>query len=222
MWDKGGICLDILKVHQFFPFFESPTIAFIQKAIPKDTVIFNEGDECGTVAFLLSGSIRISKIGKNGREIVLYRLGSGDSCILTISSVLANISYPATAVIEEDAEVILLSIQQFKELMTINPEFQQYIYKLLAARLLEVMTLVDEIVFHKMDERLIEYLLRHSKNDEDIIEITHEELASQLGSVREVISRLLKGFERDGLIQLSRGKVKIMHRSGLEEKLSSY
>ncbi|MBO2535767.1 Crp/Fnr family transcriptional regulator [Rummeliibacillus suwonensis] len=216
------MCLDILKVHQFFPFFESPTIAFIQKAIPKDTVIFNEGDECGTVAFLLSGSIRISKIGKNGREIVLYRLGSGDSCILTISSVLANISYPATAVVEEDAEVILLSIQQFKELMTINPEFQQYIYKLLAARLLEVMTLVDEIVFHKMDERLIEYLLRHSKNDEDIIEITHEELASQLGSVREVISRLLKGFERDGLIQLSRGKVKIMHRSGLEEKLSSY
>ncbi|WP_186731286.1 Crp/Fnr family transcriptional regulator [Rummeliibacillus suwonensis] len=214
--------MDILKVHQFFPFFESPTIAFIQKAIPKDTVIFNEGDECGTVAFLLSGSIRISKIGKNGREIVLYRLGSGDSCILTISSVLANISYPATAVIEEDAEVILLSIQQFKELMTINPEFQQYIYKLLAARLLEVMTLVDEIVFHKMDERLIEYLLRHSKNDEDIIQITHEELASQLGSVREVISRLLKGFERDGLIQLSRGKVKIMHRSGLEEKLSSY
>ena len=222
MWDKGGICLDILKVHQFFPFFESPTIAFIQKAIPKDTVIFNEGDECGTVAFLLSGSIRISKIGKNGREIVLYRLGSGDSCILTISSVLANISYPATAVVEEDAEAILLSVQQFKELMTINPEFQQYIYKLLAARLLEVMTLVDEIVFHKMDERLIEYLLRHSKNDEDIIEITHEELASQLGSVREVISRLLKGFERDGLIQLSRGKVKIMHRSGLEEKLSSY
>jgi len=214
--------LDILKVHQFFPFFENPTIAFIQKAIPKDTVIFNEGDECGTVAFLLSGSIRISKIGKNGREIVLYRLGSGDSCILTISSVLANISYPATAVVEEDAEAILLSVQQFKELMTINPEFQQYIYKLLAARLLEVMTLVDEIVFHKMDERLIEYLLRHSKNDEDIIEITHEELASQLGSVREVISRLLKGFERDGLIQLSRGKVKIMHRSGLEEKLSSY
>ncbi len=209
-------------MHQFFPFFESPTIAFIQKTIPKDTVIFNEGDECGTVAFLLSGSIRISKIGKNGREIVLYRLGSGDSCILTISSVLANISYPATAVVEEDAEAILLSVQQFKELMTINPEFQQYIYKLLAARLLEVMTLVDEIVFHKMDERLIEYLLRHSKNDEDIIEITHEELASQLGSVREVISRLLKGFERDGLIQLSRGKVKIMHRSGLEEKLSSY
>jgi len=214
--------LDILKVHQFFPFFENPTIAFIQKAIPKDTVIFNEGDECGTVAFLLSGSIRISKIGKNGREIVLYRLGSGDSCILTISSVLANISYPATAVVEEDAEAILLSVQQFKELMTINPEFQQYIYKLLAARLLEVMTLVDEIVFHKMDERLIEYLLRHSKNDEDIIEITHEELASQLGSVREVISRLLKGFERDGLIQLSHGKVKIMHRLGLEEKLSSY
>lgn len=214
--------MDILKVHQFFPFFENPTIAFIQKAIPKDTVIFNEGDECGTVAFLLSGSIRISKIGKNGREIVLYRLESGDSCILTISSVLANISYPATAVVEEDAEAILLSVQQFKELMTINPEFQQYIYKLLAARLLEVMTLVDEIVFHKMDERLIEYLLRHSKNDEDIIEITHEELASQLGSVREVISRLLKGFERDGLIQLSRGKVKIMHRSGLEEKLSSY
>lgn len=214
--------LETSRVHQYYPFFENIKIESVQKKISKGTVVFDEGDECGVVAFLLNGSIRVSKIGKNGREIILYRLGSGDSCILTISSVLANISYPATAIVEEDTEVILLPVKQFKELMVTNPEFQQYIYKLLSARLLEIMTLIDEIVFHKIDERLMEYLLRHTENDGDIIEITHEELASQLGSAREVISRIIKGLERDGLIQLSRGKVRVIHRSSLERKLSSY
>ena len=209
-------------MHQYYPFFENIKIESVQKKISKGTVVFDEGDECGVVAFLLNGSIRVSKIGKNGREIILYRLGSGDSCILTISSVLANISYPATAIVEEDTEVILLPVKQFKELMVTNPEFQQYIYKLLSARLLEIMTLIDEIVFHKIDERLMEYLLRHTENDGDIIEITHEELASQLGSAREVISRITKGLERDGVIQLSRGKVRVIQRSSLERKLSSY
>lgn len=214
--------LETSRVHQFYPFFENVEIESVQKRISKGAVVFDEGDECEAVAFLLNGSIRVSKIGKNGREIILYRLGSGDSCILTISSVLANISYPATAIVEEDTEVILLPVKQFKELMVTNAAFQQYIYKLLSVRLLEIMTLIDEIVFHKIDERLMEYLLRHTENDGDIIEMTHEELASQLGSAREVISRIIKGLERDGLIQLSRGKVRVIQRSSLERKLSSY
>lgn len=214
--------LEMRTIYEHFPFFENLDVELMKKKFAKGTVVFDEGDECNTVAFLLSGSIRVSKIGKSGREIVLYRLGCGDSCILTISSVLASISYPATAIIEEETEAILLPVKQFKELMTKCPEFQQYIYKLLSARLLEIMTLIDEIVFHKIDERLIEYLIKHTKDDGDIIQITHEELATQLGSVREVISRMIKGLERDGFIQLSRGKVKVIQRSNLERKLSSF
>ena len=88
---------------------EATDSLFLSKRIPKGTVVFGEGDQCGGVAFVLNGSIRVSKIGKNGREVILYRVSSGDSCVLTIASVLSNISYPATAMVEEDVEVILIS-----------------------------------------------------------------------------------------------------------------
>lgn len=204
-----------------FPFLKDHSL-FVSKRIPKGTVIFDEGDQCGGIAFVLNGSIRVSKVGKNGREVVLYRVCRGDSCILTIASVLSNISYPATAIVEEDVEVILIPVQQFKMQMAINFELQQFTYKLISERFLEVMTLIDEIIFRRIDERLIEFLLKQASKDGDIIEMTHEELAIQLGTAREVISRIMKGLERDGYIQLSRGKVRIMNHSNLKERLSDY
>lgn len=213
------------NAHSIFPFFEdisteSSDSLFLRKTIPKGTVIFNEGDQCGGVAFVLNGSIRVSKVAKNGRKVILYSLGSGDCCILTIASVLSNISYPATATVEKDAEVILLPVQQFKMLMATNVELQQFIYKLISTRFLEIMTLIDDIIFRRIDERLIEFLLKKAHKDGDIIEMTHEELSIQLGTAREVISRIMKGLERDGCVQLSRGKVRVISRSSLEDRLS--
>lgn len=199
---------------------ESTDSFFVSKNIPKGTVIFSEGDQCGGVAFVLNGSIRVSKIGKNGREVILYRVSRGESCVLTIASVLSTISYPATATVEEEIEVILIPVQQFKTLMATNVKLQQFVYKLISERLLEVMTLIDEIIFRRIDERLIEFLLKKALKDGDIIEMTHEELSIQLGTAREVISRIMKGLERDGCIQLSRGKVSIINRSSLEKRLS--
>ena len=113
-----GILLDKLKssnMYRIFPFFEDiEQKSFVRKIIARGTVLFDEGDQCGGVAFVLRGSIRVSKVGKNGREINLYKVSSGDSCILTIASVLSNHSYPARATVEEDTEVILLTVSSLK------------------------------------------------------------------------------------------------------------
>jgi len=192
----------------------------LTKIIPKGTKVFDEGDECGGVPFVIKGVIRVSKIGKNGREIILYRLKSGDACILTITSVLSNIAYPAIAVVEENAEVILLTVPQFKKAMASNTDFQHFVYKLLSDRFLDIMTLIDEIIFRKVDERLIEFLLTNSEKNGDIIEMTHDDIAVELGTAREVISRLIKNLEKEGSIQLSRGKIRVVGRQALAKKLS--
>lgn len=217
--------LEDAKLLSLFPFFKdlrTPANHSLmgRRTIPSGTVIFDEGDQCSGVAFVCGGSIRVSKVGTNGRTVILYKLGRGDSCILTIASVLGNISFPATAVVEEDADVFLIPVELFKELMVTNAGLQQYIYKLISTRLIEVISLIDEITFRRIDDRLIEFLLRKAPNDGDAIEMTHEELSIQLGTAREVISRILKGLEREGYIQLSRGKVKVLSRSRLAEKLS--
>lgn len=208
-----------------FSFFADDQIVrdkLLRKRIPKGTLIFDEGDECSGVAFILNVSIRVTKVGKNGREIMLYQIKRGDSCILTISSILSSISFPATAIVEEDAEVIFLTSQQFKAMMSTNIGLQEYVFKLLSNRLLDIMMLVDEIIFHKVDERVIEYLLKNTQDSSETIKVTHEALAAQLGTAREVISRNLKGLEKEGSIKLLRGRIKVLDRMKLEEKLSEY
>lgn len=204
-----------------FSFFEELQVRdqISELSIPKGTIVFNEGDECGAVAFVLKGTIRVSKIGENGREVNLYRVKSGDSCILTISSVLSEIDYPATATVEEDVDVILLPAKTFKESVTQNYNLQEYIYKLLAERFLAVMTLIDEIVFKKMDERVVQLLLERLHEDGDTLSMTHDEMAVELGTAREVVSRVLKGVEKEGLIHLLRGKVQLVNRKELLSKL---
>lgn len=188
------------------------------KIIKEGTFIYHEGDECSSIAFVINGSIRVSKTGMNGREVTLYRVNRGEACILTVSSILSNISYPATAIAETDTDVIILPVKQFRASMASNSELQHYIYKLLSERLVDVLALVDAIIFRKMDERLIEFLLQKSHHSE-ILEITHEEIAIELGSAREVVSRIMKEIEKEGLIQLSRGKITLLNRKKLEEKL---
>ena len=183
--------------------------------IPAGRIVFQEGEACELIAFILKGVIRVSKIGKNGKELSLYRVSSGESCILMISSTLATIGYPATATVEEDAEVLILSVPVFKKWMQENHELQKFVYKLLSERLVSVMTLIEEIVFHKMDERVAEFLLENGEGV-NLLSITHDRIAMELGTAREVVSRIMKDFQRKGWIEMSRGKVKILKRDSLE------
>lgn len=216
----------MLNINSFdlFPFLlraEDTTGLFAARRISKGTCFYNEGDDCDTVALVLNGSIRVSKIAKNGREVNLYRVQQGETCILTISSILSHSPYPATATVEQDSEVILLPVSKFQELMGTNPDFQTYIYRILSERLLEVLTFVEEVMFRKIDERVIEFLLNKLGQDGDTLTITHDELAVELGTAREVVSRIMKVLEREGSIALTRGKITLASRKQLEEKIHS-
>lgn len=214
------------SIYELFPFFRNMTEVseetFITKNIPKGEKIFDEGDICGGVPFIVKGLVRVSKVGKTGKEMNIYRVASGETCILTVTCVLSNSPYPLTAVAEEDVEVVIVPYETFKHLMNISFPFQEYIYKLITTRFQELLTLIDEIIFHSTDERIIRFLINHSKESGDVIETTHDKIAIEIGTAREVVSRFLKELERKGWIQLARGKIVIKERAILLQKLDSF
>lgn len=182
------------------------------------TLALREGELCSAVVFVLRGSVRVYKVGENGRELTLYRVAPGESCVLMLSSVLAGVEYPAVAVVEEETDALMIPIPTFRTWMDTNRFLQQFVYQLFTLRLVSVTTLVEEIVFRKVDQRVADYLLKRTSVTQTVLHITHDELAVELGTAREVISRIMKEFEKEGLIQLSRGRVQVLHRDLLQHK----
>ncbi len=178
------------------------------RLIPRDTRIYTEGDVCSAIAFILSGEVRVYKIGETGREITLYEIGSGDTCILNASCILAHTSYPANAVATSDVEVLLVPSAAFRRIVIGHEEMRDFVFTLLSQRLARVMELVEEVAFGRMDERLMEYLVEKSANNS--LETTHQKIANDLGTSREVVSRLLKDFERKRQVRLSRNSITLL------------
>lgn len=203
-----------------FPFLYDNS--YITVKLPKGTVVFQEGDTCEHVAFIVSGVIRVAKIGENGKEVNLYRVCRGESCVLTISSVLSHSSFPATAVVEEDAEAFIVPKDAFEAMMATNIQLQTFVYDMMVNRFMAMMQMIEHIVFEKMDKRLVEFLLdRCEKNKTNIVEMTHEHIATELGTAREVVSRMLKQLESEGYVQLGREKVKIIAKEKLCDKFAT-
>lgn len=211
-------------LYELFPFFKNIDFnqTFIIKTIPKGERIFDEGDLCGGVPFIIKGTVRVSKVGKTGKEMNIYRVAKGDTCILTVTCVLSNSPYPLTAVAEEDVETVIVPYDTFKQLMNTNFPFQEYIYKLIITRFQELLTLIDEIIFHSTDERIMRFLVKHTTEDGDVIETTHDKMAIEIGTAREVVSRFLKELERKDWVNLSRGKIVVKNRTFLEQKLANF
>jgi CRP/FNR family transcriptional regulator len=175
---------------------------------PKDTRIYSEGDDCSVIAFVVSGDIRVFKIGQTGREITLYEIGAGETCILNASCILSGASYPANAVAASEASMLLIPSGDFRRLVAGHEDMRDYVFTLLSQRLALVMALVEEIAFGRMDERLRGYLAERS--DKGALETTHQKIASDLGTSREVVSRLLKDLERKGEVLLSRNSIRLV------------
>lgn len=198
-----------------FPSFSKGRDALIEEilssarvqAFPKDMLVYSEGDSCRSIAFILSGEIRVYKTGASGREITLYEIGRGETCILNASCILSNTSYPANAVSTEGGEMLLIPSADFRRFIEKYAEVRDFVFTLLAGRLASVMTLVEEVAFGRMDERLIEYLKEKAVGRQ--LDTTHQNIANDLGTSREVISRLLKDFERKGMISLSRNFIQL-------------
>jgi CRP/FNR family transcriptional regulator len=174
---------------------------------PAGKQLYTEGDACAGISFLLEGEVRVYKISTGGREITLYEIGPGETCILNASCLISNISYPANAVSLSPGRILLLPSDEFMRLVEKHGQMRGLVLSVLAKRLTDVMTLVEEVAFQRMDERLMDYLIE--KSEDGLLRVTHQKIASDLGTSREVISRLLKEFERQGELSLSRNMIRL-------------
>lgn len=185
--------------------------------IPAGKDVFVEGDEANAIALLLSGVVRVYKIGETGREITLYRFGLGESCILTANAILSRQTFPAIATVEQDAEAVMIPAETFRLWVKRWEVWRDFVFELLSQRLASVMTVVDEVAFRRMDARVAGLLLQRAPAGQPI-SITHQEIAAELGSSREVISRILEDFAARGLLRTARGTVEIVDAANLHKR----
>jgi CRP/FNR family transcriptional regulator len=191
--------------------------AAIFARLPAGRDVFVEGDSADAIALLISGVVRVYKIGETGREITLYRFGLGQSCILTANAILSRQSFPAIATVEQEAEAILIPADNFRDWVRRYDVWRSFVFDLLSQRLASVMAIVDEVAFRRMDTRVASLLLGRGRL-QNPIHITHQEIAAELGSSREVISRLLEDLTSQGLIRLARGSIEILDFQSLESR----
>ena len=177
------------------------------------------GQHCTHLALILRGRARVYELAGSGREITLYRVGTGECCILTASCIMSSQSFPAIASCEEDLEVMLIPAAQVDDFMVRFPVWRRFIWQLLADRLSGVLLLLEEVTFRRLDERIMRYLLeRLQASLTDELRLTHQAIADDLGSSREVVSRLLKDMQQRGILALSRGQISV-DRSRLQQEL---
>lgn len=189
-------------------------LAAFYARIPAGRDVFLEGDRADAIALLLSGVVRVYKIGETGREITLYRFGEGESCILTANAILSQQTFPAIATVEQNAEAVMIPSATFREWVQRYTLWRGFVFDLLSQRLAALMALVDEVAFRRMDARLAAFLVERSLRERPL-RITHQEIAAELGSSREVISRLLSDFASRGLVQTERGAIELLDSDGL-------
>ncbi|MFC7704590.1 Crp/Fnr family transcriptional regulator [Plastorhodobacter daqingensis] len=170
--------------------------------------VFEAGSLCQGLPLVLGGCIRLQMTACSGQEITLYRISDGDVCPLSLSALMQGEGYRAEAIVEEDARVIILPFGLFDDLMAASAPFRRQILGFFSARLDTLMLLVEQVAFRRMDQRLANWL--RDRAGQGPTRITHQALAAELGTAREVVSRLLKGFERNGYVTLARGEITVI------------
>lgn len=183
-------------------------------SLPADTVAFRQGDGCSNYLLVIEGSIKVLARSETGREIVLYRVQRGGSCVLTTSCLLSRSHYPAEGITETPVRALAIPAESFHQGLAESDEFRQFVFNAYGQRLAEVISLVEEISFGQINRRLARYLLQQAS--ENKLAITHQSLATELGSAREVISRQLKDFEQRGWIEQQRGVIRLRNTEGLK------
>lgn len=173
---------------------------------PSGRMLFDLDSSCSLFLLLVSGTIRVVKPATSGREILLYRLQPGDSCVLTVSCLLGHNSYPARGLVEQELAGYAISEPVFHRLLGESAPFRAFVFRYFAERVAELMQLVEEVAFGPMDRRLASLLVARGP----VVVATHQMLADELGTVREVVSRRLKQLETAGLVRLERGQVAVV------------
>lgn len=183
--------------------------------LPKGALVFKPGDNCENFLVVVKGSVRVSQLSETGREIVLYRVQNEESCLLTTANLLAQEKYSVSAVTETEVEAILLPAASFDAGLQKSPEMRRFVFNNFSHRMAEFFVLIRELAFETLDVRLRHKLLQQS-SENALVSMTHQDLAAELGSTREVVSRRLKEFEQLGWIKLHRGRIEITNKNALE------
>jgi CRP/FNR family transcriptional regulator len=187
--------------------------------VPAGAKVFETGAACGAFLLVLDGCVRVQMIGETGREIVLYRVEEGQTCILTTACLLSGDAYNAEAITETETTAVALPITAFNQLLGRSQAFRDLVFANYGQRITNLVSLVEEVAFGRIDVRLAQFL---AKQGEGVtLKKTHYDLAVELGSAREVISRQLKDFERKGWVELARGQVTVINMDGLNSFISA-
>lgn len=179
--------------------------------VPAGTVLFDEHSPCRGFPLLLEGRVRVAKVAQSGREIVLYRVLPGEACVLTSSCLLGRRDYSARGSAEGEVVLLALPKAEFDALIVTHEPFRDYVFGLFAERMAELMQLVEAVAFQRLDQRLAALLLGKGAS----VRTTHQALAEELGSVREIVTRLLRHFAEAGLVSVGRERIEILDAAGL-------
>ncbi len=196
----------------FTPLLNSALLAAGQiKSFPADTVIINEDSYIKSIPIVLKGSIRVLRTEEDGKEILLYYIMPGESCIMSFLGGIHQETSKVKAVAEEDVDILMIPLEKAGEWVKDFPEWTDYIFKLYHKRFEELLGVVNAVAFQKLDQRLLQLMQQktavyHSKE----LTMTHQQLAEEVGTTREVVSRVLKQMENVGLIELGRNKITLL------------
>lgn len=214
---NAPISLDWLTMFPDLESLESPAKALLAQyarivEAPIGTVGYREGGTCGAYVMRLAGQSRVFKMSSSGREILLYRVNAGETCVITTTCLLGNSNYPASTVVEEAIRDVIIPASAFNQLMIDSKVFRTFVMTNYGALISDLIVLLDEVAFHTLDARLAKLLLDAGNNN---VSRTHQQIADELGTAREVVSRQLKRFEQKGWVSMGRGQVNIQDRSQL-------
>lgn len=215
-----------MKLEDFFPFWQGLseewkarlTEAAVYRKIEKGTVVHSGSADCLGLLLVCSGQLRAYIISEEGREITIYRLFEWDICLFSASCMMRNIQFDITIEAEKDTEAWVIPPKLYRKLTEESAAAANYTNEVMGSRFSEVMWLMEQIMWNRFDRRLASFLLEESALEgSDSLLITHEKIANHLGSAREVVTRMLRYFQREGLVELSRGTICILSREKLAE-----
>jgi CRP/FNR family transcriptional regulator, anaerobic regulatory protein len=182
---------------------------------PAGTRVFEPGQSADNLMLMLEGTVRVQQRSDSGREVILYRVHAGESCVLTTACMLAFGHHAAEGTAETDVRAVAIPRRTFDDLVARSAIFREFVFTAYSRRITDLFTLIDDIVFQRMDVRLAARLLELAGSS-DSVNATHAQLATELGTAREVISRTLAEFQRRGWVEQARGAVRLVGRAGIE------
>ena len=182
---------------------------------PAGTVLFVPGQSCEELVLLARGAVRVRMVSEQGREIQLYRVAPGETCVMSVACLMGEEVFQAEGIAESDVEGRAIRRQAFRELLDISPAFRDTVLSVQTRRIFDLVGLVDALAFRHTEQRLAAHLLERAGGGL-VIEETHQQLALDIGTAREVVSRRLKGLEREGIVRLERGRVQLLDLTRLK------